>query len=173
LLILVSKMKFTPLLLSLAAFSVVAHAAPAKPKAKAPAKSAQAKPTASTWKPATAAQRRAAAASVRAQLEAFKRDDWEKAATYQSDGLRKAFGTTARFRAAIENNYPQFADYASIEFDRARALGNRVEMSIRLTGRDGVKLRALYTLIKEKGSYRIEAVQGGALVTPDEDSTFA
>jgi hypothetical protein len=171
-------MKFTPLLLSLAAFSIAAHAAPpkapAKPAAKAPVKpKAPARPTAPTWKPATAAQRQAAAASIRAQLEAFKRDDWEKAATYQSDGLRRMFGSTARFRSAIESNYPQFADYAAVQFDRARALGDRVEMSIRLTGRDGVKLRATYLLIKQRGVYRIESVQGGAVVTPDEDSTFA
>lgn len=129
------------------------------PKAKAPA--TKAAPL--TWKPATNAQRVAVAKSIRAQLDAFKRDDWAQAATFQSEELRRNFGTIAQFRATIETNYPQFANYKSVAFDQARALGERVEIQVRLTGQDGVKLRALYLMKKEQGIYRVEGVQGGGV----------
>ncbi len=153
-------MKITPLLFVaiLGPFCTSSQAAPtAKPKTSAP------KPVAGVWKPATSAQRVAAATSIRAQLEAFKRDDWAKAATYQSEGLRRNFGTLAQFRAVIETNYPQFAKYKSIAFDLARSRGDVVEIQARLTGQDGVKLRAIYVMKKEKGLYRVEGVQGGGV----------
>lgn len=150
-------MKTVPLLLLLALTPLCApaHCAPAKPKT-AP------KVAPPTWKPATLAQRAAAAASIRAQLDAFKRNDWTKAATYQSEGLRQQFGTVAQFRSVIERGYPQFAKSKSVAFDEARAVGNVVEIQVRLTGQDGVKLRAIYQMIKEKGLYRVAGVQGGA-----------
>ncbi|WP_157947531.1 DUF4864 domain-containing protein [Abditibacterium utsteinense] len=143
---------FAPVLLSL--LSAPARCAPAaKPK------NSPAAPT--LWKAATSAQRAQAAASIRAQLDAFKRNDWDKAATFQSEGLRRNFGTTAQFRAVITANYPQFAKYKSVAFNASRALGGHVEMQVLLTGQDGVKLRAIYLMIKERGAYRVAGVQGG------------
>lgn len=147
-------MKITSLLFvfALVPLGASVQAAPAaKPKVAAPL----------IWKPANSAQRAAAAASIRAQLDAFKKDDWAKAATYQSEGLRRNFGTIAQFRAVIETNYPQFAKYKAVTFDEARARGENVEIRVRLTGQDGVKLRAIYLMKKEKGLYRVEGVQGG------------
>ena len=151
-------MRIFPLLFVLASapFGRLALSAPAaKPKAVAP------KPAPSVWKPATGVQRAAVAMSIRAQLDAFKRDDWAKAATFQSEGLRRNFGTLAQFRAVIETNYPQFANYKTISFADARARGDQVQMLVRLTGQDGVKLTAVYLMKKEKGLYRVEGVQGG------------
>jgi len=146
---------------ALALFGDPAWSAPAA-KSKTPAS----KIPPGQWRPATNAQRVAAAASIRAQLEAFKRDDWVKAATYQSEGLRRNFGTLAQFRAVIETNYPQFAKYKSIAFEQARSRGDVVEIQARLTGQDGVKLRAIYIMKKEKGIYRVEGVQGGGVGRP-------
>ncbi len=151
-------MKPSFLLFALLAATVPSPGAPAaKPQPKIKPKVSKTP----TWKPATSAQRAAAAASIRAQLEAFKRDDWAKAATYQSAGLRQNFGTIAQFRAVIETNYPQFANYQSVAFDQAIALGDVVQIQVRLVGADGVKLSAVYLMKKEKGIYRIEGVQGG------------
>ncbi len=133
------------------------------PAWSAPAAKPKTSKTVPTWKPATKTQRAQAAASIRAQLDAFKRDDWDKAATFQSEGLRRNFVTIEQFRAVIETNYPQFASYKNIAFDEARALGDRVEIQVRLTGQDGVKLRAIYQMIKERGAYRVAGVRGGGL----------
>jgi hypothetical protein len=152
-------MKKLPLFLALAVACPALQAAPAKaPQKLAP----KAKTGAPQWITATHAQRQAVAAVIKAQLEAFKRNDWEKAATYQATNLRQMFGTTSRFRAVILGNYPQFANYSTVSFDRARALGDHVEMTIRLTGKDGVKLRAIYMMVKEKSGYKVAGVQGGA-----------
>ncbi|RYG62417.1 DUF4864 domain-containing protein [bacterium] len=157
-------MKLIALAGSLLAFSCAAQAAPKKVPVKP-------KVTQPAWKNATPVQRQAVAAVIRAQLEAFKRDDWNKAATYQSQGLRKKFGTTAHFRNAIEGTYPQFANYKTVAFAQARALGNSVEMVVRLTGKDGVKLIAIYQMVKEKGGYKVGGVQGG-VAAPTEDEAF-
>ncbi len=154
-------MKITRLFLLTPALALLCAGAPSYSAPAAKPKTSKVAPP--TWKPATSAQRSQAAAAIRAQLDAFKRDDWEKAATFQSQGLRRNFGTTAQFRAIIETNYPQFAKYKSITFDAARAVGDNVEMQIRLTGQDGVKLRAVYLMVKERGGYRVAGVQGGVL----------
>ena len=157
-------MKISPFL-ALALCALPACAAPQNSTKIAPKTKAKTAPKAKIapliWKTATPAQRAAAATSIRAQLDAFKRDDWAKAATFQSDDLKRNFGSLAQFRAVIETNYPQFADYASIAFDAARARGERVEIMVRLVGRDGVKVSAIYLMRKERGIYRIEGVQGG------------
>lgn len=160
-----NQMKITPLFFALG-LAIVCPPVQSAPVKSSPAKTPAAKTprrNPNVWTAATQAQRVAAAASIRAQLEAFKRNDWTKAATYQSEGLRRNFGTIAQFRAVIETNYPQFAKYGSIAFDEARALGDRVQMQVRLTGQDGVKLRAVYLMKKEQGIYRVEGVQGGSL----------
>ncbi|HEX9997045.1 MAG TPA: DUF4864 domain-containing protein [Abditibacterium sp.] len=166
-------MKISPFFV-IAFFALPLGAAPQNPTRPAPkAKSKLApkpKTTQRVWKPATSAQRAAVAASIRAQLDAFKRDDWAKAATYQSENLRRNFRSLAQFRSIIESTYPQFANYASISFDQARALGDRVEIAVRLVGKDGVKVAAIYQMHKEKGIYRVEGVQGGG--SPQQRAPF-
>ena len=113
--------------------------------------------------PANAAVRKAAAASITAQLKAFRKDDYQKAMQYQSSNLRHVFPTASRFRQMITTAYPEFAHYKSVRVDDARAdaKSQRVWMQISLTGQDGVTVKAVYMLVKEKGLYRIDGVAGG------------
>jgi hypothetical protein len=115
------------------------------------------------WRAATAAERKAAITSVTAQLDAFRANDYGKAATYQSAGLRATFGSVAAFRKAITGSYPQFANYKQARFGAARAdaKGTRVALPISLTGRDGVTVQALYLMVRENKLYRVAGVQGG------------
>ena len=71
---------------------------------------------------ATADERQGAIRSILAQLDAFRRDDYQSAAKYQSSSLRRNFGSTAAFQSVIEKSYPQFADYKSATFGNATAL---------------------------------------------------
>jgi hypothetical protein len=119
------------------------------------------------WRAATAAERRAAIAVVTAQLDAFRANDFRKAATYQSNALRANFGSVENFRKAIRGTYPQFASYKKARFGEARAdtKGTRVALPITLTGRDGVTVQALYLMELENKLYRVAGVQGG-IVAP-------
>lgn len=123
---------------------------------------------------ATAAERKAASIAIRAQLDAFKKDDYKRAMIYQSKGLRKNFGTPEKFRAMMRFNYPQFAQYQKVEFGKSLAQGEGAEtsliMPISLTGTDGIEVQATYVMVKEDGQYRVASVLGGnAPGAPQED----
>lgn len=141
-------------------FAPDAQAAPSGKSASPAAKPVPAaKPP--VWKAASATQRAGASQAIRAQLEHFKRGKWEKAVGYQSSNLKRNFPSTAAFRQMMEVSYPQFTKYKKIEFGEARAAGSRVQMAIKLTGRDNIVVRAVYLMVREKGGYKVEGVSGG------------
>ncbi len=113
--------------------------------------------------PASSAVRKAAAASIKAQLDAFAKDDYAKAVHYQSAGLKRNFPSVSAFRQMITTAYPEFAHYKSVQFGDARAdaKGLHVLLPVTLTGQDGVTLKALYMMVKEGKVYKVEGVAGG------------
>ena len=134
------------------------------------------------WKDAPAAEAEAAEKIIVAQLEAFKADDWDKAITYQSEGLKQNFASPEQFKAVIKGNYPQFAEYKEVKFGKARMDGPLLQVQVVLTGKDDVQLAALYSMIKEeipakdgkpakkgeaKIEYRVSGVTGGEAERPD------
>lgn len=118
---------------------------------------------ASTWRAATPKERSAAIRSIIAQLEAFKADDYERATTYQSRGLKGNFSSVKNFRHMITENYPQFAHYKKASFGATLATrsGEAVQAPIILTGQDGVTVHAVYLMALENGVYRVMSVSGG------------
>lgn len=115
------------------------------------------------WRDASKAERSAAIAPIRAQLEAFRTDDYTKAMTFQSQEMQRQFTSTQTFRAMMKRGYPQFAAPKSYDFGPARATSNAgfVTVPIVLKGADGVTVRAEYLMKKERGGYRVSGVQGG------------
>ena len=101
------------------------------------------------WKTAPAAETKAAKAVIMKQLEAFKADDYEEAVKYQASGLRDSFASTEQFRQIIKENYPQFANYKSVTWGKARIDGPLLQVQIVITGQDDVEIAALYSMIKE------------------------
>lgn len=118
------------------------------------------------WKPATPAQRSAAGAAIRAQIEAFKSGQWDKAVSYQSATLKRNFTSTAAFRAMMERTYPQFIRFQNVSFGPARAAGPYLQIAVQLAAKDGTATSAIYIMVKEKAGYRVDGVSGGALPPP-------
>jgi hypothetical protein len=120
-------------------------------------------------RPAKAAERQAAVLSIQTQLNAFARDDYKTAITYQSAGLKKNFVSPDAFRTMMVRAYPEFAHFKSVQFGAARAdtTGNHIAIPVVVTGRDGITVRALYFLVRENKTYRIEGVHGGVQAPPD------
>lgn len=114
-------------------------------------------------RPATVAEKKAATAAIEAQLKAFRAGDYEKAARYQSEGLRRGIGSIEAFRGMMQRSYPQFASYKSVSFGEARAerSGAAVQVQVVLTGKDGKTVRAVYVMVREEGEYRVASVFGG------------
>lgn len=125
------------------------------------------------WKNATAGQRKVAQASIIKQLEAFKKDDYQQAVKYQSAGLRRNFASVQQFRQMMQVAYPQFACYKKVVFGKAMAApdGSRVQVAVRLWGRDGVETQAVYMMVKEGGIFRVEGVAGGMAAPGEVQST--
>ena len=121
-----------------------------------------------TWREARPEERRAAIASIQKQLDAFRNDNYERAVDYQCAALQEYFVSADMFRQMIRKRYPQFADHRSVEFGRSRATGegDRVAVRVQLTGRDGVKVRALYMMVREGEVYRVGSVIGGEATPP-------
>jgi hypothetical protein len=115
------------------------------------------------WRVATEQERHAALSSIKNQLDAFKRDDYEAAMKYQSNGLRQNFPSAKVFRHMITNGYPQFAHYKSVTFgsEQIDTSGKFFEVPVIVVDSHGVKADALYDLIMEEGLWRVNGVQGG------------
>lgn len=115
-------------------------------------------------RPAKAAERTAAIGSIQAQLKAFGRGDYKTAVAYQSAGLKKNFPSPDAFRAMMTRTYPQFAHYKAVTFGPAESDGTGTHLAIiaTITGQDGVKVRAVYMMVRESKVYRVEGVAGGA-----------
>jgi hypothetical protein len=119
---------------------------------------------ANLWRVANQKERHAALVSIRGQLEAFKKGDYQLATRYQSEELRGNFSTAQSFQAMIETIYPQFAHYRTARFGPAWTdrEGERMQIPVTLTGQDGVRVHAIYYMVREKGEYRVSGVMGGA-----------
>jgi hypothetical protein len=117
---------------------------------------------------ATAQEKKQAVAVIRAQLDAFRRDDYTAAAKYQSTSLKKNFASTAAFRRSIQRNYPQFARSKNVSFGPMQAdkQGQTIMAPVTLTGRDNVTVKGVYILQREGKEYRVSGVLGG--VNPKE-----
>lgn len=113
---------------------------------------------------ATVAERTAAGKIIRSQLDAFARDDYKTAITYQSASLKKNFATPEAFRRMMKSTYPQFARYKSIAFgrDRTNSKGTLLEIVANVTGKDGVKIGCVYQMTLENKAWRVAGVAGGA-----------
>jgi len=119
-------------------------------------------------RPANSSERRAAISSIKAQLQAFKKNDYARAMFYQASALKNNFPNPEAFRSMIQNGYPEFANYKSVEFGPARAdkTGERISIPLTLTGMNGSKVRALYLMVREHSVYHVAGVEGGTHTAP-------
>jgi len=103
------------------------------------------------------------------QLAAFRRDDWAAAYTYASSTIQARFGLEA-FRQMVTSGYAPIAR-------SARAIVSHVEVvdagrgfvEVRVEGANGETVDALYELVDEQGSWRIN----GVLTRPADGTTAA
>jgi hypothetical protein len=119
------------------------------------------------WRETTAQERRDATASIVAQLDACKRNDFQRAMLFQSTFLRRRFASVAAFRQMMQA-YPQFMRYKSVRFGKSRATrrGRLLQIEVDLTGMDNVRAKALYLMVLENKNYRVAGVEGGRSLPP-------
>lgn len=92
------------------------------------------------------------------QLAAFRRDDWATAYTYASAGIQSRFALEA-FRQMVTSGYAPIAHSARATVSRVEVLdATHGLVEVRVEGANGETVDALYELVDEQGSWRIEGV---------------
>ncbi len=107
--------------------------------------------------PAGAADDVAAAQGViRAQVEAFGRDDAATAYSYAAPAIRDIFPRADVFLAMVQHSYTPVYRHRSFEFGEARSADGQIAQRVHIIDADGVPWEALYTLKRQPdGSLKI------------------
>jgi Domain of unknown function (DUF4864) len=95
----------------------------------------------------------AMARTVLDQLAAFRRGDWAAAYAFASSAIQAQFGPEA-FRAMVTGGYAPIARSVSAVVGRTEAL----DAEVRVEGENGETIDALYELVEEQGTWRVNGV---------------
>ncbi len=93
------------------------------------------------------------------QLAALRADDADRAFSYASPGIRAQFGDAQTFMAMVRGAYSPLLVARYSEFLDGAVIDGIVIQPLRLIAPDNSVLVALYTLEKQKGSWRITGCQ--------------
>jgi hypothetical protein len=100
----------------------------------------------------------AAGRVVMLQLDAFRRNDFDTAFGFASDEIHQLFDRP-RFEAMVRGGYPEIASSISASIARAtRGPGGRLYLLVRVRGTNGQAIEAVYEMVLENGSWRINGV---------------
>lgn len=88
---------------------------------------------------------------IQAQLDAFARDDAQRAFSYAAPGIRKMFGTPERFLAMVREGYPVVYRPASVGFLAPEANGATVIQAVEMADGEGTLWVAVYQLERQRG----------------------
>ena len=107
--------------------------------------------------PAPAADDVAAAQEViRAQAEAFARDDADAAYSYAAPAIREIFPRPDIFMAMVQHAYAPVYRHKSFEFGAAQIEDGKVAQRVHIIDAEGEAWEALYTLERQRdGSLKI------------------
>ena len=131
---------------------LLAAPAPAAPRGPRPSL-----PSSAPGKPADAPTQKLLEQAVGGQLAAFNRNDYKGALRFASSSFRENFSPET-FRAMIRAGYPQVAASKGATYGAARRSGDEALLPVEVAGRDGVKIRYIYSLGREGGAWRITGV---------------
>ncbi|MET4045618.1 DUF4864 domain-containing protein [Bradyrhizobium sp. RT6a] len=93
---------------------------------------------------------------IRAQQQAFGRDDASAAYSYAAPAIREIFPTPEIFMSMVQNGYPPVYRHKSFEFGDSKSDGSRIAQHVHIIDANGEAWEALYTLEQQAdGSYKI------------------
>lgn len=93
---------------------------------------------------------------IRAQEQAFSRDDAATAYSYAAPAIRQIFPQADVFMSMVQNSYAPVYRHKSFEFGEARIEGGWIGQRVHIVDADGEAWEALYTLEQQgDGSYKI------------------
>jgi hypothetical protein len=93
---------------------------------------------------------------IRAQEQAFSRNDAAAAYSYASPAIKKLFPQADIFMVMVQNSYAPVWRHKSFEFGEARIEGKWVAQRVHIVDADGEAWEAMYTLEQDAdGSFKI------------------
>ncbi|WP_171176050.1 DUF4864 domain-containing protein [Ruegeria sp. HKCCD8929] len=98
-------------------------------------------------------------ANIRAQIEAFKADDFVTAFTFASPSIRDIFRTPDNFGAMVRNGYPMVWRPAEVEFLELREISGALWQKVRITDADGAVHVLDYQMVNLESGWKINGVQ--------------
>jgi hypothetical protein len=93
---------------------------------------------------------------IRAQEDAFRRDDATAAFSYAAPGIRDMFPQADLFMFMVRHSYAPVYRHRSFDFGDAKAAGSQVAQRVHIVDDNGEAWEALYTLEQQSdGSLKI------------------
>ena len=93
---------------------------------------------------------------IRAQEEAFRRDDAAAAYSYAAPGIRQIFPQADIFMSMVQHAYTPVYRHKSFEFGEAQTAAGQVAQRVHIVDDNGEAWEALYTLeVQPDGSLKI------------------
>src|SRR3954451_7128366 len=106
--------------------------------------------------PASADDIATAQGIIRAQEQAFSRDDAAGAYSYAAPAIREIFPAPDIFMSMVQNGYAPVYRHKSFEFGESKSEDNRIAQRVHIVDANGEAWEALYTLEQQSdGSYKI------------------
>ena len=97
---------------------------------------------------------------IEAQLDAFRRDDAQRAFSFAAPGIRQMFGTAENFIQMVRTSYAVVYRPQSVKFEKFEVVDDEVFQPVRLTDAQGRAWIALYAMERQPdGSWRINGCQ--------------
>src|SRR6478752_4380143 len=96
--------------------------------------------------PALAGDVSAAQGVIRAQEQAFARDDAAGAYSHAAPAIREIFPAPDIFMSMVQNGYAPVYRHKSFEFGESRSEGNWISQHVHIIDANGEAWEALYTL---------------------------
>lgn len=98
----------------------------------------------------------AAQGIIRAQEQAFVRDDATAAYSYAAPAIKEIFPAPDIFMSMVQNGYAPVYRHKSFEFGDSKTEGNWIAQRVHIVDANGEAWEALYTLEQQAdGSYKI------------------
>ena len=108
---------------------------------------------------------KAAADTVHAQLDAFRRGDYDTAYTFASEAIVQIFDRQG-FERMVKAGYPEIAQSRSAVIESAAvAADGHVFLILKIRGVNGSRIEAIYELVWEDDRWKI----GGVVSRPDNE----
>lgn len=98
-------------------------------------------------------------ATIQAQIEAMRADDWALAFTFASPTIHQMFGTPQNFGQMVQTGYPMVWHPAQVEMMSLRTIGGALWQRVRVTDQQGQSYLLDYQMVKGPDGWLINAVQ--------------